>query len=501
MAVDQPERPDEILEVPTTEQEDLEGLAPYEASMEDNDTCSVSEGVTEKRGVLLDDHHYYSDEKAQVSDKPKKLPEGTSNYQAAWFLGDMSDLGSDYDDADGAEDQMALDSLALPQDGEEGLDHATQRDPTEMASAYPHSEMFLDPSPNDEAAQIEDYRASRKDEADEDLEFPDEVELHPNAVARERLARYRGLKSLKTSSWEVGEDKAHEPQDWNRLLQVPDHKRARKQAQNESIVGGVQPGTRVNVHIRAVPLCLCESYNPARFLGLHSLLLHEQKSSVVNVSITLSSDHPRSLKSKEDLILQCGPRRFVINPLFSQLGNTPNDVHKFVRYLHPGQTAVASFIGPVTWGAVPALYFQPSTSPLTAAPLNLIATGTSLPPSTNRIIAKRLILTGHPYKIHKKIVTVRYMFFNSEDVAWFKALQLWTKRGRSGFIKESLGTHGYFKATFDGKINPQDAVGVSLYKRVFPRIARPWTGEAATEGVKEVDESGIKDVDGEMLEG
>lgn len=62
---------------------------------------------------------------------------------------------------------------------------------------------------------------------------------------------------------------------------------------------------------------------------------------------------------------------------------------------------------------------------------------------------------------------------------WFKALQLWTKRGRSGFIKESLGTHGYFKATFDGVINPQDAVGISLYKRIFPRMAMNWSAVAA----------------------
>jgi pre-rRNA-processing protein TSR1 len=106
--------------------------------------------------------------------------------------------------------------------------------------------------------------------------------------------------------------------------------------------------------------------------------------------------------------------------------------------------------------------------------LQLIGTGTSLPPDHSRVIAKRIILTGHPYKIHKKLVTVRYMFFNAEDVNWFKALQLWTKRGRSGYIKESLGTHGYFKATFDGKINPQDSVGVSLYKRVFPRNSKAW---------------------------
>ena len=44
-----------------------------------------------------------------------------------------------------------------------------------------------------------------------------------------------------------------------------------------------------------------------------------------------------------------------------------------------------------------------------------------------------------------------------------------------------MGTHGYFKATFDGKINPMDAVGVSLYKRVWPRGSRLWTGEGSGE--------------------
>lgn len=67
------------------------------------------------------------------------------------------------------------------------------------------------------------------------------------------------------------------------------------------------------------------------------------------------------------------------------------------------------------------------------------------------------------------------MFFNPEDINWFKALQLWTKRGRIGFIKEPLGTHGYLKATFDGRINPLDAIGVSLYKRVWPRDAQALT--------------------------
>ena len=32
-----------------------------------------------------------------------------------------------------------------------------------------------------------------------------------------------------------------------------------------------------------------------------------------------------------------------------------------------------------------------------------------------------------------------------------------------------IGT-GYFKATFDGKIDKQDTVGMSLYKRIWPRL-------------------------------
>ena len=486
MAIDVEPREETVLEIPDGEQDDMAELAPNEIAMDDIDDQPISEAPTEKRGVLLDDHHYFSDDETHLPEAPKRLPKGTSNYQAAWFLGDISDSGSDFEEAVGEEGHQAMDAPALPQDGLEGLDQAAQRDPTEMAlSEYSQSEMFLDPSLNDEAAQLADYRSQRKTEAEEDLEFPDEIELHPNVLARERLARYRGLKSLKTSHWETSEDKAHEPEDWNRLLQISDYKSAKKQALRETIAGGVQPGKRVNLYLRNVPLNLRNSYDPNKPLALFSNLLHEHKRTVVNFSMTLNSDYPTPLKSKEEIFLQCGPRRFAVNPLFSQMGNTPNNVHKFQRYLHPGQTAMATFIAPLTWGAVPALFFKKtaaseedvptSETPTTQQTLELIGTGTSQPPDRSRVIAKRVILTGHPYKIHKTLVTVRYMFFNQEDVNWFKALQLWTKRGRSGYIKESLGTHGYFKATFDGRINPQDAVGVSLYKRVFPRNARAWT--------------------------
>ncbi|KAK3082443.1 ribosome biogenesis protein tsr1, partial [Teratosphaeriaceae sp. CCFEE 6253] len=71
-------------------------------------------------------------------------------------------------------------------------------EPTEGApTEYPQSE-FPDAAPEDEAEQIAAYWKQRREEAEEDKEFPDEIELHPGISARERLARYRGLKSLRT---------------------------------------------------------------------------------------------------------------------------------------------------------------------------------------------------------------------------------------------------------------------------------------------------------------
>lgn len=72
-------------------------------------------------------------------------------------------------------------------------------------------------------------------------------------------------------------------------------------------------------------------------------------------------------------------------------------------------------------------------------------------------------------RVHKTRAVVRLMFFNPDDVRWFKPLELWTKSGRRGRITEPLGTHGAFKARFDGPISQRDAVCISLYKRVYPK--------------------------------
>ena len=136
-----------------------------------------------------------------------------------------------------------------------------------------------------------------------------------------------------------------------------------------------------------------------------------------------------------------------------------------MRYLRTDMSAIASVYLPIVFSPCKILLFTPSQE---AGNLKLLATGHALPANPLTVILKRIILTGYPLKVHKKKAVVRYMFFNPKDVKYFKPVELYTKFGMRGHIKDSLGTHGLMKCQFNDYVKSNDTVCMPLYKRKYP---------------------------------
>ncbi|KAM0746299.1 DUF663-domain-containing protein [Meredithblackwellia eburnea MCA 4105] len=426
----------------------------------------------------------------------RRVPKGTSEYQAAWIVDD-----EDEDDEEGyEEEEEESEDEGMKEGSEEGSvvadfdDDEEEEEEEDLVSATNGTGAgraeFEDLSPEAEAAQLQSYLSSRALERTrenrDDLDFPDEVDTPLDVPARERFARYRGLKSFRTSPWDPYEEL---PVEYSRCFMFEDWKRMGSRMESKARREGVEPGTRVVVHIKNVPRSLWESYNPAHPFVLFGLLKHEHKYSVTHFTIQRNTECHEVVRSKDPLVVQLGPRRFVVNPVFSQHtvrngGKGSNNVHKFERFLRHGiHPTIATAYLPITFGnTVPAIVFRLPTSPSSPDQhIHLVGSGTLLSSDPTRITAKRLILTGHPFKVHKKTATIRYMFFNQPDVDYFKPVALRTKRGRTGHIRESLGTHGYFKAGFDGPIDQMDTICLVLYKRCFPKWGRVWDGRLVVE--------------------
>ena len=99
-----------------------------------------------------------------------------------------------------------------------------------------------------------------------------------------------------------------------------------------------------------------------------------------------------------------------------------------------------------------------------------MGTGTVGGVDPDRIILKKVILTGHPIRVRKKFAVVKHLFHDPHDVRWFKPAEMVTKHGLRGNITEPVGTHGLLKALFSAPIKQNDTVMLILYKRVYPKL-------------------------------
>lgn len=405
----------------------------------------------------------------------KRVPKGMSEYQACW-IPDIEEVDEEGQESESDDDDdksfMSCDSTGsqkkigddeMESEGEE--DEEYEEVSTEMGSTANNDHKY-----DEQMDLYEERQAQEKLKAQRiDAAFPDEIDTPLDVPARIRFQKFRGLESFRTSPWDVKENL---PFDYARIFQFKDFNRVKRRIVKEAAdaEGDAEPGMYVTLHLKNVPSDAWESYKTnfgSENVVVYGLLDHENKMSVVNVVLKRTTGSTIPIKSKERLIIQCGYRRFVVNPVFSQ--HTNGNKHKFERFFQPNSTVVASFFAPIQFPPAPVLAFRENPN----GSVTQVANGTLQSCTPDRVVLKRVVLSGHPFKIHKRSATVRFMFYNNDDINYFKPCKLRTKCGRIGHIKESLGTHGHMKCVFDGQMKSFDTVFLYLYKRVFPK----WTYE------------------------
>lgn len=388
------------------------------------------------------------------------------------------EVGDDQeDDSDDGTDALAeqYDNAAHADDAE-GNDGSAEEMENQVGTLETGQSQELDDA--DDMSVDEDEVRRTRAAANTNLEFPDEVDTPMEQPARVRFARYRGLKSLRTGEWDPKEQL---PREYASLFQFRNLQATRKRVLSAATTDApkkdssgaayfARSGIRVYIEIMNMSESEQEKvYNTVKSrrtpVVACGLLRHENRRSVVHFAVKRLDSVPEGdvIKAKMPLEMHCGFVRFSGRPMFSE-HNANSDKHKMERYLVPERLTVASFYGPAIYTPAPAI--------LSYVNGGLIAAGSALGADPDRIILKRIILTGYPFKTQKKRAVVKFMFFNPEDVRWFKPVELWTKLGRSGNILEPLGTHGLMKCIFDNSVLHHDTVCMTLYKRVYPKLIK-----------------------------
>ena len=306
----------------------------------------------------------------------------------------------------------------------------------------------------------------------EDMDFVDEVDTPETSSARVRFQKYRGLKSLRSGNWDPYEEL---PAEFSQIVEFQDLAWAGRQVAADLASAEIK---NRYVKLVLVPVSGVAADVSACGLVASTIAPFETKVTIVHCRVSRTAEALDVLiKNKDELVVQCGFRRFLVRPTFSDVpkysassGTAP--MQRMHRQLPATgeSTILMSFYAPAVFGSCPVLAFVGDQ-------LALWGSVQSCAPN-KPIVVKRATLTGYPFRVHQTKAVCRHMFFSPEDIDWFKPVELSTKKGLRGHIIESLGTHGYMKARFNGQLTSDDIVCMHLYKRVFPRFdSRAWASQ------------------------
>lgn len=290
----------------------------------------------------------------------------------------------------------------------------------------------------------------------DELEFSDEFDYPANEQLRDTLREYRSLESFVNSPWDPYENL---PSYYKYIFEMKNFERLKKTAIDEQYKGEIQPNQFLRLLVTPSKAGIdTQFFTKEYYHTLFGLYRDECRYTVVNYTFRNVSE--QAVDSYTNFYVIAGFRHLHVNICFSEY--TRADKHLFKKTVKPDEYVIASFIAPLTFSSSPINYYlDPNDLPVATGSFhNLIG--------PTRLIIERKIITGSPYKALGKTARVCNMFFNLDDIAWFRTVPLRTKNKRIGHITGTVGSKGNFKAVFNGIVRQQDTVCMYLYKRVFP---------------------------------
>ena len=294
---------------------------------------------------------------------------------------------------------------------------------------------------NESEAECQDL--SDRDSLSENEEIYDyenetnELSLAPEIDLISKYSEYRGIRNLATCTFSGQKNPDH----YKDIVFMKNTKYALSQVNSKENL--IPKNSQVLLKIK-----LFEPIQEQIFV-LFNLFCYETRKTIHNFDF--SSLTPLS----EAITVDNGFRIF--NTKIFVTRNLNNNVFKVESSLSDG---VVSFIGPFNFFDTTAFLLPDGLDTLRAIRL---LNGRS----QDRIFFESVTLKGKPIKICKSYVVVKGMFYNKEQVEYFRNIQVASKNDISGFIKKPLGTKGLFKAYFSQQVKHGEYITMTLYKRTY----------------------------------
>eukprot|EP00879_Flechtneria_rotunda_P022749 GHRR01024026.1.p1 GENE.GHRR01024026.1~~GHRR01024026.1.p1 ORF type:complete len:478 (+),score=212.24 GHRR01024026.1:23-1435(+) len=206
-------------------------------------------------------------------------------------------------------------------------------------------------------------------------------------------------------------------------------------------MAGHPVGSYVRLRLTGVPCELVQHWNPTRPLLVGGLGQGEQRMGVLRLRFKRHRWFPKTLKTRDPLVLSVGWRRFQTLPVYALEDH--NRRLRSLKYTPQHCHCLAAAYAPLAPPNTGVVAIQASAAgPVPPATWRIAATAVVLEQEAELRVVKKLKLVGAPINVAKHSAFVGGMFTSQLEAARFEGAAVTTVSGIRGTIKKAIRAGG-----------------------------------------------------------